>query len=152
MTHQDVRERVRLKDICDAVKQTLAAADGINRAGANETIPDGTPDLPLVNVFPQTIEGRGRTDRTTFGGGVRQNDVEVGARVVLPPKGSFGEAIALQTEIMDNLIDVFETQTEQPFFGHQGIKTFRWKMERATIKHGDREYPGIEVTLFITLF
>ena len=152
MTQQAMNERVRLKDICNAIKQTLATTAGINRAGANETIPDGTPDLPLINVFPSTYEGRSRTDRTTFGGGVRQQDVEIGARVMLPPKGTFGEAIALQTEIMDNLIDVFDAQTEPPFLGHKAIKTFRYKLERVTITEGSREYPGIEITLFITLF
>lgn len=136
--------RPRLTDTCEGIAETLGAAAGIKRAEANEGIPEGVHDCPYLEVYPEQGGGAkgSQTDRNTFGAGLRLQHMEIYADLYAGARDQIGENLAVVAQEIDAIIDVLEEQTAAPFFGVEGLKTFKWRWQRVIIERNNENYVG----------
>lgn len=150
--------RTTVREVVDGIRGTLSTALGLERSMAHEELTDSPVDFPLLQVYWQRNETQpgGRTDRATFGAGVRVTSVEVIADLYVGPRSVFGEEMGRLSDLVDALTDRLETETSKPLFGVDGIKAFSWNAERATFMEGDGldavRYTGARVTISVRLF
>ena len=148
--------KITLYNLTEAVRATLAAVTAVSRATANETLTEGIVDYPLVQVYPESGEASraSRTDRTTFGGGLRQHIARLNVDVYVQQRAHIGEDMAAVATVADAIIAKFEQQQNHPLFGAEGIEAFRWTWERVTFVYGDPEtrFAGIRFRLEFTVF
>lgn len=137
--------------VVEAIKDTLATADGIERAQAHETTTDGMTDWPTLQVYWERTEAdfTSRTDRSTFGAGLRQKQVIVHVDVYVRQRALIGEDMAAVAATADAIEDVLDAQREKPFFGLAAIRAFKWTSERVTFAYGDPElrFAGVRFVL-----
>lgn len=127
--------------LVEAIKDTLAEAEGVARAQAHETLTDGMTDWPTVQVTWERTEAdfTSRTDRSTFGAGLRQKQVTVHVDVYVRQRALIGEDMAAVAAVADAIEDVLDAQRAKPFFGLAAIRAFKWTSERVTFAYGDPE-------------
>lgn len=133
------KTRTRNRAVVEAIRATLSTAQGMERTGAHETLTESPVDLPLLLVYSESGAGNasGRTDRTTFSGGIRTNTLAVRADLYVKERSIFGEEMALLEDLLDAIIDRIWEQNARPLFGCDGIDTFAWRWERVTFVEGD---------------
>lgn len=140
---------ITIYDTAEAIRSTLA--DAVDRAQANESLTDGMNDLTALQVYFERLETSygGRTDRVTFGGGVRRNQWVFTVDVYARQRSHIGEDMAAVANVADAVNDELEAQAGGTLFGLTGIKTFHWTAERVIFVYGDPEtrYAGIRYTL-----
>ncbi len=149
---------VDLGDICDAIADTLATAEGLTRTQSYDELTEGYEDLPLLQVYPQTggTDVASGTDRTTYRGGVRQSDLTFRADVICRPRAFLAEDMAKTSELIDDVETVLEAQNTRPFFGLAAIKAFRWTWTITTFTQGAepnlRQYMGARFEIVVRVF
>jgi hypothetical protein len=149
---------VTLGEILDAIESTLAASSGLTRTQSYDELTEGMNDLPTLQVYPEAGEqdpsGDGRTDRTAFGGGVRQTEFTIHADLYARQRSHLGEDMAALVDLIDAMQDVFEQQNTKPYFGLEGIRAFHWSWRRVVFTYGDPQlgYMGARFVLTVRVF
>lgn len=142
---------ITIYDLVEAVRATLGQAQGVLQAQANEGMTEGIGDLPLLQVYPQSGEAdnRAATDRTTFRGGARQEQVVLAVDLFARMRSDLGEDMAALTQGLDAVRRVLVAQHTKPFFGLDGPQAFSWSWQRVSITYGqpEQKYAGVRFTL-----
>lgn len=147
---------VTLTQICDAVRDDLDMASGVKRSMSIGDMRESIPDLPLVMVYPESGETamNSGNDRTTFRAGVRHSQVVVHVDVYGRQRSQISEDMKSSVQMADAIIARLEAQQSKPYFGLEGLKSFKWSWERATLIYGDPQinYAGIRFILTFDVF
>ena len=147
---------ITLTQICQAVETTLGAATGISYSQTFSELKEGIIDVPLLQVYPESIrqDAGTQTDRTTFGAGVRQTEVIVHADLYARQRKHLGEDMAALVPLIDATQNKLEEQDRQPYFGLDGIKAFSWSAQRVIFNYGDPQvgYVGTRFILVLRVF
>ena len=126
---------VTIMNVVDAIEATLGAATGIVRSESMDELSEGTPDLPLLQVYWSglTVSLDSETDVFGFGDASNQPirhyqhrifvDILASARSHLDQDY---EAIATTAEAV---ITVLDSENAPPYFGQAGIKAFSYTAE-----------------------
>jgi len=157
---------VTLMELVNAVRDTLATAEGLKgawsqaEADIKESIPPG--DLPLLQVYLATGETSkdSNTDRITFSSGVspynpiRHFDALIRVDVYARQRSYMEEDLRASLIIANAVYNVLDTQNLAPYFGHDGIKAFRFDMQFVNFVYGSQpeNYTGYRFELEITVF
>lgn len=154
--------RVTISQIDTAIAETMRTVVGVKRVedAAQPNIDEGGlteafVDLPLIQVYWQrndTSAGSG-TDRATFVGGVRVNQMLFHVDVFAKQRGNLAEDAAKALELAEAVISVLEAQNTKPYFGLEGIKAFRYVADYTTFgaDNGPR-YAGVRFAIEVTVF
>jgi len=145
---------IKLTDLCAAVAGQIKQAEGVKRVMTPEQFRENIPDLPLVQVYPETIEGSGDSgnDRSTFQAGVRERQFVLFIDAFARTRSYIGEDMQKVLEITDAIIDILDRQKTAPFFNLEGIKSLKWRGERALINYNEKEYMGMRFTLTLEVY
>lgn len=147
---------VTLGAICYGIEETLSAAPGVQSSTAYDEITEGIPamDCPRIQVYPDsgTCDRRGDTDRTTFNSGVQQAEVIYLVDLYARVRSQLAEDMKATVDVIDAIIDVLQEQEKPPFFGVDGIKSFKWSWKRASLLYAEQRYMGARFTLRIRIF
>jgi hypothetical protein len=149
---------VTIGEICDGIATTFDAdADlALVRVESYNEITEGinAGDCPLLQVYPEdgTIDETGRTDRTTFGGGVRQKMIRINCDFYTRQRSHIGEGIGETVDLIDNIIDALEGQNLKPYFGVTGIQAWSVTWNRVMFEYAGARYPGTRFVLTIWVF
>ena len=147
---------VTLGAICNGIETTLSAALGLEESEAYDELRDSLPSdmCPLLQVYPGSgsCDVGGRTDRTTFGGDVRQKQIVILADLYASERSFLKQDMESTVDMLDALIDVLETQDDKPFFGVVGIQAFKWSWKRVTLRFGDAHFMGARFTITLRIF
>jgi hypothetical protein len=114
-------------------------------------------DPPMAQVYPSptwTQDPSGNTDRTTFGGGVRQTLIGFHIDVYARRRSHIAEDMEAVVNISDEIEAIFEEQNTKPYFNEEGIKAFNWTATRVTFQYADPLdlYAGIRYVVNVQVF
>jgi len=149
---------VTFGEICDGIAATFEADADLElvRVQSYKEITEGIQpgDCPLLQVYPEdgTIDETGRTDRTTFGGGVRQKMLRVNCDFYARQRSHIGEGIGESVDLIDKIVDVLEGQDRKPYFGVSGIQAWSVTWNRVMFDYAGARYPGTRFVLTIWVF
>jgi len=142
--------------ICDGIEETLAEATGIKSTKSYDEIPEGVPSLacPRLHVYPDAVgqDVATNTDRTAFGGGVQQSEVLIFVDHFARQRSQMHLDMKAVVEGLDALMDVIEEQERPPFFGVEGIKSFKWSWKRAVLSFSGALYAGGRFSILVRVF
>lgn len=147
-----------LTTINTSIENTLATATGITRSQDLSELTENIPemDLPLLMVYPQTIElvANSSTMKNTFGSSpAQQHKPLYHCDVYIAPVGGvLRDIIPTLVTTWQNVLDVFKAQTEAPFFGDSAIKAFSVTSERIILDYSQQSYHGIRFAITVTIF
>lgn len=147
------KTKVAISQITHAVRDALAGIDLIKQAQAGRELTENIPVTPLVQVY---FEGKdtssgSSTDRKSFGQNpVRQSLVTVHADIYVEMRNSIGAEMALLEELVDRVDEVIEEQQGPAYFGVDGVKSFRYHVERVQFEYNKKTYTGIRFVLEFT--
>jgi hypothetical protein len=146
---------VTLAELTDAVADTLADAASLGSTQSYNEITEGAVDLPSLQVFPLSFaedSSGGETDRKTFQAGVRVKDIGIRINVFAAIRQNLAENMTAYVTLMDELIDIIEAQDTKPYFGLEGIKSFRWNFEHVIFEHGAMKIVGAQLDIVLGVF
>lgn len=147
---------VTLGAVCHGIEETLSVAAGVQSSTSYDELTEGVPslDCPRIQVYPDsgTCDRRGDTDRTAFQSGVQQAEVIFLVDLYARVRSQLAEDMKEAIDVIDAIIDVLQEQERPPFFGIDGIKSFKWSWKRATLRYADQLYMGARFTLRIRIF
>lgn len=143
-------------EICDAITTTLGATTGINRSQSYDELTEDFPDLPLLQVYPESADTDSQAlnnDRLSFRAARRITDIEIICDIPCRQRSQLGEDMSAMVTITDAVIATLEAQTTT-LFGNTDIKGFHWRWERVIFARGNPEiaYVGVRFTLTIKTF
>jgi hypothetical protein len=147
---------VSVYDLVDAIRNTLQFAPGVQEAQANDTLAESVY-APMLQVYPDSgsASAGGATDRKTFGANRLQvEDLIINVDVYARQRSHIGEDMAASTRLADAVRGVLHQQLTPPFFGHEHIRSFRWRWQRVTFEYGDPQlrYAGIQFVLTVQVY
>ena len=154
---------VTMFEIGDAIADTLneigtitiidGAAVTVYVEGPTE-INEGAPDTPLIQIYPQTgfVDWSTQTDRTTFRGGVRQEDMTWNIDAYATRRAHFAEDMKALLPLIDAITDKLEEQDTKPYFGESAIQSFQWNWTYGVYPMADGEYVGVRYVLTTRVF
>lgn len=120
---------VTIAAICDGIAETIEGSTTIQAIQSYDELTEGLGrgDLPLAQVYWEDInwDAEFSTDRSSFGGGVRQKDITIHIDLYAATRSHLAENMRDTIECLDALIDILEAQNTPPFFTVDGIKSFR---------------------------
>jgi len=153
---------VNLSQLNTAIVTTmeeLVVAGVVNKVEDISELSEGIQDQPMMQVYWQSIvnDVSGSTDRTTFRGGVRQQDIVFHVDIYAQQRAHIGEDMSAMLTVVDAVIDKLEEQNIKPYFGLtedaiRPIKAFSWQGDRAEFRYGDYQYVGARFTLSFRVF
>ncbi|HML23518.1 MAG TPA: hypothetical protein PKD09_17815 [Aggregatilinea sp.] len=140
---------VLLRDLVEGVRSTLATAVEVERATAHEALTEDMPDAQMLEIYAEegSADPTTKTDRTTFGGGLRQERCQVMADYYTRLRSSIGDDMALLIDGIDSIRAVLNSQDHQPLFGTAGIVSFTWSWQRVIFERASKSYVGARFTL-----
>ena len=143
---------ITIAQITDAVKTTLAADTGLNRAMSYNQLTEGMNDLPALQVYPESVgqDPTGNADRTTFQAGRRQSSIIIHADLYARQRSHLGEDMAALVNRWDAAITILEAQNTKPYFGLDGLQAFAWTSQRVVFQYGDGGLPYVGVRFILT--
>ena len=119
---------VTIAEICDGVASALELGTSLQTVQSYDELSEGLNrgDLPLAQVYWEEInwDNEFSTDRSTFGGGVRQKSILIHVDIYTSVRSNLSEDMENVVVNVDDLIDMLETQNTPPFFSISGIKAF----------------------------
>ena len=145
---------VTYAEMCDAVRDTLAAAPSVARAQSYDELTEGMQDRPAFQVYPEgndPVATDSATQMTTFGGAVIRETHIIHVDYYAAQRAHIGEDMATLVTGVDEIVDILEAQVCPPF-GLVGIKTFQWSWSRVTWDYGDVKYVGARFVLRLNTF
>jgi hypothetical protein len=144
--------------VCDAIRDTLATATGINVAQSYDELTEGIHDENLLQVYPESGETsfNSSTDRRTFGSSSvtpKRQDVSVyHVDYYCTQRSNIGDDMAKLVPGITAIKAKLNAQNGKPYFGLTGIKAFQWRWERTVWDYGGVAFIGARFTITITIF
>lgn len=149
---------VTFTELCDGIADTFDdLCPNLNRTERPAQLAGGMNDDAVLQVYPDSgsQDPGGQTDRTTFGGGVRQTEAIILCDLYAKQLNEPGEGMAALLPLVDEVVNALEAQDSEPFLGVVGIQQFRWSWRRVVFEYGDRgqtKYVGARFTLTVRLY
>lgn len=148
-----------LEGISQAIYDTLRNSDDelAKYSQHFDNITEAIKNTPMLQIYWQSMDNPSSTDRSTFRGGMRINDTLFYVDLYLDQRAHIDKVFKQMYPLMDRIEQVFIAQDVKPYFGLDTIKSFHWRVERATFEYGGVDgqtwqYPGVKFTLDIRLF
>ncbi|MFA4973450.1 MAG: hypothetical protein WC683_12600 [bacterium] len=144
-------------DAVQAVSDTFEAGLADLRVQELSELSDGTQDMPMLRVYwiSNEVDPYGSTDRSAFGGALKQVDMTIEARVLVRIQSVHGEGELDLCAWADAIQDILFDQ-EGTLFGTTGrprLRSFSWRAQRMNWELPDnRTAVGILVTLTFRVF
>jgi len=110
---------------------------------------EGIADHRTIMVYGSEFEGaqNSRTDRNTFGGGLRLRRYVVSVDVYSRPSSQLDEDITAAQQDSYSVIAILEAQSTSPAFGLSGVHTFHWTGKLGVFPYAGAEYWGSKFAL-----
>ena len=152
---------VKISEICDGVALAIESGMSLQTVQSYDELTEGLNrgDLPLAQVYWEEIDWDSEfsTDRSTFGGGVRQKWITIHVDIYTTVRSTLSEDMRSVVISVDDLIDMLETQNTPPFFNVSGIKAFDiGNISRAIFEYASgtqaNRYMGIRCTLHMAVY
>lgn len=143
-----------IEQVLRAVATTLDGALAGVRVDTMETMTEGANDYPLVQVYPELIEGdisSESTNRTSFQGQIQQVQLQVNVDVFARQRSHIAEDMVALVNISDGVVSCLQAQTK-PLFGLDGLRGFRWRGERVTFEYSETAFVGMRFQLTFRIF
>lgn len=131
--------QVLINDISEAVTSTVQSATGLARTQAAGSMTEGMNATPTFQFYFERLEtdsASANMERSTFRGGITQTSLIFHGDLYVRQRSHIGEDMAALYPMADAIIAILEAQKLKPYFGLEGIKGFRWTVERATFRYG----------------
>lgn len=148
-----------LAQVNNAIADTLGAATGL---GANhwQSFDELTEGMapPMLQVYWESdaVDATTATDRLTSRSathaGVVVTDHVFHADLYGRQRSQLGEDMSVLYPLIDAVRAVLRAQTNEPFFGLVGIKSFKWSSQRVTFEYANVKYVGCRFTITIRIF
>lgn len=156
MTVTTNAQRVYLSAILQGVRRTFENQGVMAMVQTLDSLTEGIPDLPLMSIYPEsksTDSRSGSTNRSSFGGGVKQSETTIQVYVHAAMRSNIDEDFTRLVDVVDAVDTVLDEQNED-IFGINGVKSFKWDWNRAIIEYGEpsQKYVGALYTLVFTVF
>jgi len=145
---------VTYAEMCDAIRDTLAAAPSVRRAQGYDELTEGMQDQPAFQVYPEgcdPVSVESQTQTFTMQAGVIQETHIIYVDYYARQRSHIGEDMAALVEGIDEIIPILEAQMCSPF-GLDGIKNFQWSWGRAVFDYGNVKYMGARFELRLRTF
>lgn len=150
---------ITLGQINSAISDTLGAVAAIRNVQDFDAISEGIINTPTLQTYWDglQVDVTTNTERTTFGGKVRQYDLIFFCDLYVQRHAHSKKMLKEMYPLIDAITAVFEAQEEQPFFGLAGIKAFSYEAQRALFDYGmldskPLQYDGVRWTLTVRVF
>jgi len=147
---------VTYAQICDAIAATLATITQLKKVQSYDELTEDYGDLPMAQVYPEasdTDSRSGATDRTSFRAGVRVTEAMFHVDVPCRQRSHVDEDTRALVEMAELVQAKLEAQHVKPYFGLEGIRSFRWRWERVNFERsGGVLYPGVRFIIWATVF
>lgn len=145
---------ITLTQIVEAIADTLDGEPTLNEVQWGETLAEAIENMPMAQVYWDggSTDVASQNDRTTFRAGVRQAEINVIADVFVCPRAHIGQGMAAVMVMAETINGVLEAQKVPPFFGLDGIKSFRWRVERVTIEYSNVQYDAARFTITVRVY
>ena len=147
---------VTIAQICDAIKGVIGGLTEVTRSQSYNELTEGVNagDTPLVQVYWQAMAMAppGRTDRTTFGAGIRNKELTFHVDVYAQQRAHIGEDMASLVTVFDAILTALEAQDQKPYFGLDGLKAFSVTAQRVTFDYGGAQYVGCRAILTVWVY
>lgn len=141
-------------EMCDTIRDTLAAAPSVARAQSYDELTEGMQDQPAFQVYPEGCEPvavGSATHVNTFRGGIIRETHTIHVDYYARQRSHIGEDMAAIVEGVDEIVPILEAETCPPF-GLSGIKTFQWSWARVVFEYGGVQYMGARFTIMLSTF
>jgi len=146
---------VLIQDLVVAVRDDLALTPGIRLSTGYDNLTEAINEFPLVQVYPESgeVAHRSRTDRTTFGAVLRQEQMVLHVDVFAQQRFDMAHDMMAVIDVADAVRARLESHAETPPFGVTGVDTWRWTWTRVIFEYGDprTQYVGIRFILSFTM-
>ena len=143
-------------EACDAIAASLVDAAVLPFVQKPADMGEGTPDYPVGSVYWEGGETDVRSDstaQTTFGGRVRQHQMNVTLDVAVKQRNELGPDMVAVITTWDAVQGWLDSQKQTSCFGIVGAKGFRWSVERTVFEDaGQTPYVGFRVTITLRFF
>lgn len=145
---------VKIGDLVKAIRDDLASASGVKLSTGYDTLTEGINEFPLVQVIPEEgdLAYQSKTERTTFGATLRQEQTTINVDVYASQRHNLADDMKSVIDMADNVKARLELQKTTPPFGVAGVDTWRATWRRVTFVYGEPEmkYTGIRFILVFT--
>lgn len=148
-----------IEGINTAIYTTLKEADDeLKKYSQNyDDLSEAIKNTPMLQIYWQSLDNPSATDRSTFGGGERIQDLTFYVDLYLDQRSHVDKIFKQKFNLMNKIEKVFNAQNRKPYFGLATIKSFHWRVERSTFEYGGVDgqsfnYPGVRYTLDIRIF
>lgn len=140
--------------ITQGIRDTLSAAEGVNRDQSGVDLTESIPDTPLLQVYFETedTDGSGNTGQTTFRAGVRVAHITIHADVYVRQRNNIDQDIAACETMAEAVRAQLAAQKLKPYFDLDGLQAFHWRTQRVTFAYGSVEYSGIRFVIEVYVF
>lgn len=136
-------------EICDAVYGILSVTDGVAVPQNYDKMADAINADMTLQVWPANWGPMApdATERRTLRGGVHVWEITVHADLMSPLRVSIGEHMAALVPVADAINTALKSQQEKPLFGLDGIDSFTWSGEYASVSYANQTMVGARWTL-----
>ncbi len=145
-------------EIADALAATIRGAASLSDDAVKsfDQLTESV-DPPMVQIYPSpswSQDPSGNTDRTTFGGGVRQTLIPFHVDLYARRRSHIDDDMNAVVTISDEIEAIFEQQDTKPYFAEEGIKAFSWTANLVSFVYGDPQtsYLGVRYIVTIRVF
>lgn len=147
---------ITIARICDAIETTLATATTVMASESYDELAEGIHDFPTLQVYWESSNQseESSTDRFTFQAGCRQTNMVIHADYYARQRSHINEDNKAVVDGADAIINVLENQNTKPYFGLDGLQSFRWEASRVIFVYGDAQtsYVGIRFMIAVRVF
>lgn len=147
---------ITITQIVAAVAATIGAdTSEVEEVQSGELLTESIQNEPVAQVYWESEETdvSGETDRTTFGGVIQQSEVILHIDVYVAQRAHIGQDMARAMVLAEDVRGALVGQRQaKPFFGLEGLKSFRWRAERVTFDYSNVKYAGIRFVLTIRVY
>lgn len=148
---------VPLRVISTAIAATVATSALFKQAQARERLTESISETPLAQIYfeSQETSAGGNTDRKTFGNRdqrpIKQSTVIYHIDIYSSQRADIGRDMAAVEDTIDEVDEILDTQERSPFFGVEGIKSFKYRIERVIFDYGNVKYSGARFVITLTI-
>lgn len=145
---------ITLAQVCDAIESVLDDATTLARSQSYGELTEGVHDCPQLQVYPVAgwQDAGMETDRSSFGGGVRQTGLTIHADYYAKAVSHVAEGMVALVDGIDAVQNELEKQDDRNLFGLNGIKSMRWNWDMVQFKVGDTAYIGARFVITVRVY
>lgn len=148
---------VPLRTISEAIAKAIGTSSLFKQAQARTRLTEGIPETPLAQVYfeSQDTSANSNTDRRSFGSTaqppIKQSTVVYHIDIYAAQRNNIGADMAAIEDTVDEVDRILDSETRSPFFGVDGIKSFKYRIERVVFDYASVKYAGARFIITMTV-